>query len=76
MNNAGIAFKGSRFDEEVVRTTFNCNVFGTWNFTDSMLPYVKDGGHIINVTSMAGRCHNLPSQQIKDRILNPNLTRD
>ncbi|MCL9805371.1 SDR family NAD(P)-dependent oxidoreductase [Flavobacterium amniphilum] len=56
INNAGV---GLDFDEyhpeiDVVRATFETNVFGLLNFTESFLDLINDGGTIFNVSSVMG----------------------
>jgi len=50
-----MAFKGDAFDENVVKTTFQTNYYGTVELTEKMKPYIKDSGKIIFVGSMAGK---------------------
>lgn len=62
INNAGIAKKGDDFDAEVlaphlikiVRWTMATNYFATRDLTLKMLPFIKDGGRVINISSRAG----------------------
>lgn len=57
LNNAGFAYKGSIFNEDVVSETFAVNYFGTKNMCETFLPIVKS--RIINCTSMAGRYNKI-----------------
>jgi 3-hydroxy acid dehydrogenase / malonic semialdehyde reductase len=58
VNNAGLSlgrdpfWEGSEEDEETVLET---NVHGLLRMTRLCLPHVRDGGHIVNVGSIAGR---------------------
>jgi 3-hydroxy acid dehydrogenase / malonic semialdehyde reductase len=58
VNNAGLGlgrdpfWDGSEQDEEVVLET---NVHGLLRMTRLCLPHVRDGGHIVNLGSIAGR---------------------
>ena len=54
INNAGIAFKGDEFDENVARTTIETNYYGTKRACDAFLPLLKDGARVVNVSSLAG----------------------
>ncbi|CAG9333771.1 unnamed protein product [Blepharisma stoltei] len=76
INNAGIAFKGNDFGPHVVGPTFACNFYGLVNTTEAILPLMADDGHIINVTSRAGKARWIPDEAIRNRFLDPNLTRD
>ena len=41
LNNAGIAFKGDAFNEEIVRETLQTNFYGTVEFTEKMLKNMR-----------------------------------
>jgi len=51
INNAGMAFKGSVFNEEVARTTIGTNYHGTFTVSKHFLPLVKENGRVVNVSS-------------------------
>jgi len=54
INNAGILLEkwdNSKIDFQQLEKTFNVNLFGTIQLTESLLSKIKKGGHIINVTS-------------------------
>ena len=56
VNNAGIAldwFPPSELETEVLRKTFDTNVFGTFRVTKAMLPLLKKSkaGRIVNMSS-------------------------
>lgn len=52
INNAGVAMDG--FNNNVVQTTLRCNYWGTQEMTQRFLPMMKQGGRIVNVSSIAG----------------------
>ena len=58
VNNAGLGlgrdpfWEGSEQDEETVLET---NVHGLMRMTRLCLPHIRDGGHIVNIGSIAGR---------------------
>ena len=57
-NNAGLALGRAPFDdstEEDESTVFNTNVNGLVRMTRLVLPHIHDGGHIVNMGSIAGR---------------------
>ena len=57
-NNAGLALGRYPFDEsteEDEHTVFNTNVNGLVRMTRLSLPHIRDGGHIVNMGSVAGR---------------------
>jgi 3-hydroxy acid dehydrogenase / malonic semialdehyde reductase len=58
VNNAGLALGRAPFDEsseEDERTVIETNVSGLVRMTRLSLPHVRDGGHIVNLGSIAGR---------------------
>jgi ketoreductase RED2 len=42
--------------EEIFRTTFEVNVFGTWELTKAAMPLLREShdGHVVTITSVAG----------------------
>ena len=57
-NNAGLALGRYPFgdsNEEDERAVFNTNVNGLVRMTRLCLPHIRDGGHIVNIGSVAGR---------------------
>ncbi|KAF2096656.1 carbonyl reductase [Rhizodiscina lignyota] len=52
INNAGVAMDG--FNMDVVSTTLRCNYWGTLEMTERFLPMLKQGGRLVNVSSIAG----------------------
>jgi len=57
-NNAGLALGRAPFDEsteEDESAVFNTNVNGLVRITRLTLPHIRDGGHIVNMGSVAGR---------------------
>ncbi len=58
VNNAGLALGRHPFDEsseEDERTVIETNVNGLLRMTRLCLPHIRDGGHIVNLGSIAGR---------------------
>ncbi|KAF7512662.1 hypothetical protein GJ744_000923 [Endocarpon pusillum] len=58
VNNAGIAMDG--FDNNVVKTTLECNYYGSLEATQEFLPLLKPNGRLINVSSMLGKLNKSP----------------
>lgn len=75
INNAGFAYKGDAFGEQVVRETFQTNFYGTIELTDKMLEHINDNGKIITVGSSAGKLRVLKSDKLKEAFADPTLTR-
>lgn len=56
VNNAGVSrlCKFEEMDDTMRDFHFDINIKGTWNVTKAALPYMKDGGSIINLSSVTG----------------------
>lgn len=76
VNNAGMAFKGSAFNEEVARTTVKTNYYGTKSVCLHFLPLIKDYGRVVNVSSRAGLLAKLHSEALKQAFTREDLTLD
>jgi len=74
VNNAGISMKG--FDERVARGTLDTNFFGPLRVTDALLPTMPDGAHVVMVSSGMGAIDVIPSRDLRERIMDPALSRD
>ena len=72
VNNAGISLRG--FDAEVVRKTLAVNFYGALRLTDALLPTLRDGGCIVNVSSALGELSCL-SRDLQQACTDPALTR-
>jgi 3-hydroxy acid dehydrogenase / malonic semialdehyde reductase len=58
VNNAGLGLGREPFDEsreEDEQTVLETNVHGVMRLTRLCLPHIRDGGHIVNLGSVAGR---------------------
>jgi 3-hydroxy acid dehydrogenase / malonic semialdehyde reductase len=58
VNNAGLSLGRDSFDastEEDEETVLETNVHGLMRMTRLCLPHIRDGGHIVNLGSVAGR---------------------
>lgn len=76
INNAGMAFKGDTWGHDEALQTINCNVHGTINVTNALLPLLKKsevGARIVNTCSMAGHLRKL-SKELQEQFTDPNLT--
>ena len=81
VNNAGIAMDGFGMprsglscllctltlstDINVVEQTLQCNYYGTLTATESLLPLIRDGGRLVNVSSMVGHLNSKYSAAIR-----------
>jgi 3-hydroxy acid dehydrogenase / malonic semialdehyde reductase len=58
VNNAGLSLGREAFDqstEDDEETVLETNVHGVLRMTRLCLPHIRDGGHIVNIGSVAGR---------------------
>jgi len=72
VNNAGIGSWGS--DRREAIRTIETNYFGSRNVTDALLPFVPDGGRVVNVSSGLGELSYL-GRELRSRFADPTLTR-
>ncbi|KAJ3161983.1 Carbonyl reductase [NADPH] 3 [Geranomyces michiganensis] len=75
VNNAGIAAKGDAFNADVARSTIDTNYYGTKHATLAFLPLIRDGGRIVNVSSMAGKL-GIVDASLQAQFSDPQLTLD
>jgi len=57
INNAAILLEDwndPKVNDEILRKTFDVNVFGTISLTEQLIPLMIDGSHIVNVSSNWG----------------------
>jgi len=73
INNAGI-LPGGELSGELAREVVGCNYDGTKAVTLALLPIVKPGGRIVNVSSTGGAMRNLPSAELRQQFLDPKLS--
>ena len=52
----------------MVKETLQCNYYGTLEATQDLLPLIRDGGRLVNVSSMAGKLHKY-SPALRSRFL-------
>lgn len=76
VNNAGMAFKGDAFDDEVVRITFKTNFYGTIELTEAVLPHINNNGKVVTVGSSAGKFKILKNEDLKNKLDDPEITKD
>jgi len=78
INNAGFAFKVKATESFIqqANVTLGINYFGTLHVCEHLLPLMKPGGRIVNVSSQAGLLSNIKSKNLKDKFLDPQLSID
>ncbi|MFT3766592.1 MAG: SDR family oxidoreductase [Minicystis sp.] len=72
VNNAGTSMDG--FNAEVARRTLDVNFFGVLRVTDRLLPLLRAGGRIVNISSGLGDTSDLPAK-LRDRLHSNDLRR-
>lgn len=76
VNNAGILFLQDAQEpinyqkEQTVLVNFSALV----NFTEAVLPLMKNNSRIVNISSSSGHLSRIPSEDLRKRFKNPNLT--
>jgi len=65
INNAGMVVDEEEASDAIVpdylRRTIEVNLLGTVDFTERIVPFMAEGGHIINISSSAGSLANTSS---------------
>lgn len=76
INNAGILFLKDAQESLLYQAeqTIFVNFISFVDFCEIMLPLVKDGGKIINISSSSGHLSRIPSEKIRNKLLALNLT--
>jgi len=72
VNNAGIAWKGDAFDETVARGTLGTNYFGTLAVSKHLMPIMRQGGRVVNVSSAVGAFTKL-SKDLQAQFIDKDL---
>lgn len=76
VNNAAIAFKMDATDSFDVQAevTVNTNYFGTLRVSEALIPLLGHGAKLVNVSSSAGHLSRIPSEELRKKFSDPNLT--
>lgn len=76
INNAGILFLKDSKEPKVYQAeqTIDVNFFALVNFTEAVLPLIKNGARIINISSSSGHLSRIPSEDLRNRFKYENLT--
>lgn len=74
VNNAGVAWRGPEFNEEIARFTLGTNFTATVEVTETLLPVIKPGGHIVMMSSMMGELSRIPGGEVRNRLTAADLT--
>ncbi|CAH2099143.1 unnamed protein product [Euphydryas editha] len=78
VNNAGILFLKDAIESKIFQAeqTLLVNFFALVNFTEAILPFIKDHGTILNISSSSGHLSRIPSEKLRKEISDPNLSLD
>lgn len=66
MRLTGVAMQG--FDFNIVKATLETNYYGTLEATQDLLPLIRNGGRMVNVSSMASKL-NKYSDEVRNSFL-------
>lgn len=78
VNNAAIAFKVAATEPFAVQAkeTLKVNYFSLRKVCDILYPLLKPHARVVHVSSSAGRLSLIPSESLKKRLSDPNLTEE
>ncbi|CAH0731468.1 unnamed protein product, partial [Brenthis ino] len=76
INNAAIAFKTKAPEPVAVQAeqTLFVNYFSVLSTCDILFPIMRNGGRVVNISSSAGHLSLIPSETLRKRFQDPNLT--
>lgn len=76
INNAGILFLKDAIEPKIYQAeqTIFVNFSSLVNFCESMLPLMKHGGKIVNISSSSGHLSRIPSEELRKKLSSPELT--
>lgn len=70
VNNAGIAYKHASLTPfaEQAEVTLRTNYFGTLRVSEALLPLLRPGARVVNLSSMCGHLSKIPGSELKVTI--------
>ena len=76
INNAGILFLKDAPEPKIVQAeqTVAINFTALVDFTEAILPLVKSGGKIVNITSSSAHLSRIPSEELRKKFSSTSLT--
>ncbi|GJQ68516.1 hypothetical protein Trydic_g17087 [Trypoxylus dichotomus] len=76
VNNAGIAYSVKTTEPFGVQAedSVRINYFGTLRVSEALLPLLRDSAKVVNITTSLGHLAKIPSEDIRKRFADPNLT--
>ncbi|KAJ8707408.1 hypothetical protein PYW08_010660 [Mythimna loreyi] len=78
INNAGILFLKDAPESKITQAeqTVAVNFTALVDFTEAILPLVKNGGKILNITSSSAHLSRIPSEELRKKFSSESLTLD
>ena len=73
VNNAGIYWHGRDLDLETAKMTIGSNFVATVDLTETLVPLMRPGGHVVMVSSRLGQLNRVPGEAIRARRLQTGL---
>lgn len=76
INNAGILFLKDAPEPKTFQAeqTIFVNFTALVDFTEAILPFMKNGGRIVNITSSSGHLCRIPSEELRRKFQSETLT--
>ncbi|KAI5645952.1 short chain dehydrogenase domain-containing protein [Phthorimaea operculella] len=76
INNAGVLFLKDAQEPRLYQAeqTLFVNFFALVNFCEVISPIIRDGGRIINISSSSGHLSRIPSEEIRKKLQNTDIT--
>jgi len=65
VNNAAILWQGDAWGEEVARTTFATNYFGTKKMCEIFMPLINENGRLVVVASQLGKLNKIINENLR-----------
>ncbi|KAI5703692.1 hypothetical protein M8J75_014984 [Diaphorina citri] len=76
VNNAGIIYRGNAPFGQQAETTLATNFFALVTVCHMLFPLLRPHARVVNVASQYGMLYKVPSQELKQTLLNDSLTED
>ncbi|XP_060530837.1 carbonyl reductase [NADPH] 3-like [Cylas formicarius] len=75
INNAGVSLSKAPIPlSEKAKKTLELNYFGTVRICEALFPLLRENARVVNVSSLAGQLNLIPSEKLRNRLKDPNLT--
>jgi len=74
INNAAVAWKGDAWGEEVAKTSFATNYFGTKNMCETFAPLINENGRIVVVSSNVGKLASIKNESRRSLFEDETIT--